>query len=158
MSLLNRSYTENRTVPSLILRGRGAGGGLPESSVSVPRSDVRGPVVTPIETAVTPFTREALPGMIADYEGGASLISIAKAHRLGKAAVSRSLSEAGVRIRRQSIDTDQVAQVVGAYLEGRTVREIAADLGVGHSTVWRVVKASGVELRPNARRVGRRSQ
>lgn len=96
--------------------------------------------------------------MIADYEGGASLISIAKAHRLGKAAVSRSLSEAGVRIRRQSIDTDQVAQVVGAYLEGRTVREIAADLGVGHSTVWRVVKASGVELRPNARRVGRRSQ
>ncbi len=78
--------------------------------------------------------------MIADYEAGASLISIATAHRLGKQAVSRLLSDAGVRIRREMLDHDQVAQATRAYLTGQTIREIASDLGVGHSMVWRELK------------------
>ncbi|MDO5676164.1 MAG: helix-turn-helix domain-containing protein [Propionibacteriaceae bacterium] len=94
--------------------------------------------------------------MIAEYEAGASLISIATARRLGKQTVSRLLAEAGVRIRRQGLDEEQVGQAVRAYLSGQTTREVADELGVGHSMVWRALKSAGVELRPNARRVGRR--
>lgn len=93
--------------------------------------------------------------MMADYEAGASLISIATARRLGKQTVSRLLSESGVRIRRQGLDEEQVAQAVRAYLSGKTIREVADELGVGHSMVWRALKGAGVELRPNARRIGR---
>lgn len=93
--------------------------------------------------------------MMADYEAGASLISIATARRLGKQTVSRLLSESGVRIRRQGLDEAQVAQAVRAYLSGKTIREVADELGVGHSMVWRALKGAGVELRPNARRIGR---
>jgi DNA invertase Pin-like site-specific DNA recombinase len=112
-------------------------------------------VVTPNETAGTPITPEALQEMIAEYESGASLISIATARKLGKQTVSRLLSEAGVRIRRQGLDKDQVGQASRAYLSGQTTREIAEDLGVGHAMVWRALKSAGVELRPNSRRVGR---
>src|SRR5699024_5564509 len=141
---------------SLIPCGSDPDQGLPDSSVSVPRSDVRGPVVTPNETAGTPVSPEALQEMVAEYEAGASLISIATARRLGKQTVSRVLTEAGVRIRRQGLDEEQVAQAVRAYLSGQTTREVADELGVGHSMVWRALKSAGVELRPNARRVGRR--
>lgn len=116
---------------------------------------MRGPVVTPNETAGTPVTPEALQEMIAEYEAGASLISIATARKLGKQTVSRLLSESGVRIRRQGLNDDQVAHASRAYLSGQTTREIADNLGVGHSMVWRALKGAGVELRPNSRRVGR---
>ncbi|MDJ1372569.1 MULTISPECIES: helix-turn-helix domain-containing protein [Microbacteriaceae] len=112
-------------------------------------------MVTPIETAGTPVAPEVLQAMISAYEAGESLISIATARRLGKQTVSRLLSEAGVRVRRQGLDEEQVAQAVGAYLSGKTIREVAAELGVGHSMVWRALKAAGVELRPNVRRGGR---
>lgn len=122
---------------------------------SVPRTDARGPVVTPNETAGTPVTPEALQQMIAEYEAGASLISIATARRMGKQTVSRLLSDAGVRIRRQGLDDVQVAHAADAYLSGQTTREIAEDLGVGHAMVWRALKRAGIELRPQFRRQGK---
>ena len=94
--------------------------------------------------------------MIAEYEAGASSIWIARTHRLGKATERGLLFDADVKIRRQGLDDDQVARAVRAYESGQTTREVAAELGVGHSMVWRVLKAAGVECRPNSRRAGRR--
>ena len=140
---------------ALISRGSASGEGFGDSSVSVPRTDIRGPVVTPIGTVGTHVSPDELQEMIQAYESGESLISIASARRLGKQTVSRLLSEAGVRIRRQGLDEEQIARAVLEFEAGQTTREIAADLGVGHSMVWRALKRAEVELRPNARRKGR---
>lgn len=112
--------------------------------------------MTPNETAVTPFPIDVLQRMIAAYESGVSLIEIARELKLGKQTVRRMLSEAGVRIRRQGLDEQQVAHAIREYESGQTTREVAAGLDVGHSMVWRALKAAGVELRPNARRQGRK--
>ena len=52
-----------------------------------PRSDNRGPVVAPIGTAVTPFPAEHLQKIIAAYESGATLYTIAREWKLGKQTV-----------------------------------------------------------------------
>jgi len=93
--------------------------------------------------------------MVLACESGASLISIARKHRLGKQKVRDLLAEADVSIRRQGLDAGQVAHAVRRYESGLTTREIAHELGVGHSMVWRAIKGAGVECRPNARRIGR---
>lgn len=93
--------------------------------------------------------------MVAAYQSGASLISIAREYRLGKGTVRNLLVDAGVRIRRQGLEDAQVTQAVRSYESGLTTREIARELGVGHSMVWRALKRAGVESRPNTRRVGR---
>ncbi|RCS63109.1 hypothetical protein CIK77_02660 [Microbacterium sp. JB110] len=144
------------TLKSLISRGSSEGQGVSVSSLAVPRSDVRGPVVTPIETAGTPVAPETLQAMVAAYESRASLISIAREHRLGKETVRDLLVDAGVRIRRQGLDDEQVAHAVRGYESGLTTREIARELGIGHSMVWRALKRAEVESRPNTRRVGRK--
>lgn len=94
--------------------------------------------------------------MIEAYTSGASLHTIACERKLGKETVRRMLAEAGIRIRRQGLDDDQVTQAVRGYESGQTIREVAVDLGVDHSMVWRALKGAGVELRPNVRRVGRK--
>ncbi len=83
------------------------------------------------------------------------MISIAREHRLGKERVRDLLVGAGVRIRRQGLDDEQVAHAVRRYEAGLTTREVAAELGVGHSMVWRALKGADAQLRPNSRRVGR---
>ena len=65
-------------------------------------------MVTPIGAAGTSATPDALQAMVAGYESGASLISIAREHRLGKETVRDLLAAAGVRIRRQGLEDDQV--------------------------------------------------
>lgn len=108
--------------------------------------------MTPIGTAVTRFPAEQLQQMIATYKSGASLRTIAYEWKLGKQTVRRMLAEAGVSIRRQGLDDEQVAHAFRGYESGQTIREVAADLGVGHSMVWRALKRAGVELRPQSRR------
>ena len=152
----DETVTSFATLKSLISRGSSDGEDWCDSSVSVPRSDNRGPVVTPIGTAVTPFPAEDLQQMIAAYKAGASLYTIACEWKLGKQTVRRKLDEAGVRIRRKGLDDEQVVRAVSGYESGQTIREVAADLGVGHSMVWRALKKAGVELRDNVRRVGRK--
>ena len=150
---MEKTVTAFTALKSLISRGSSEGHAIEDSSLPEPRSDVRGPVVTPIGTAVTPVIPETVEGMVAAYESGASLISIAREHRLGKEKVRDLLVDAGLRIRRQGLDDDQVTHAVRRYKEGLTNREIARELGVGHSMVWRALKRAGVESRPNARRV-----
>ncbi|MGO1661957.1 MAG: hypothetical protein ACTHZM_09905 [Canibacter sp.] len=117
-----------------------------------PRSDNRGPVVAPIGTAVTPFPAEHLQKIIAAYESGATLYTIAREWKLGKQTVRRMLTEAGVRIRRQGLDDNQVTHAIRGYESGLTTRDIALELDVGHAMVWRALKRAGVELRPQAQR------
>lgn len=94
--------------------------------------------------------------MVAAYKSGASLISIAREHRLGKEKVRDLLVDAGVRIRRQGLEDAQVTQAVRSYESGLTTREIARELGVGHSMVWRALKRAGVESRPSTHQIGRK--
>lgn len=75
---------------------------------------------------------------------------------MGKETIRVLFVEAGVPIRRQGPDEEQINHAVMRYLGGLTTRELARELGVGHSLVWRALKSAGIELRPNARRAGRK--
>lgn len=55
---------------SLIPCGSGAAWGSSDPSVAMPRSDIRGPVVTPFETTGTLVGSGELWEMIAEYEAG----------------------------------------------------------------------------------------
>ncbi len=149
---VEKTVTAFTALKSLISRGSSEGHAIEGSSLPGPRSDVRGPVVTPIGTAVTPVTPEMIEGMVSAYESGASLISIAREQRLGKEKVRDLLKDAGVRIRRQGLDDQQTDVAIRAYESGQTTREVARDLGVGHSMVWRALRRAGITLRPNVRR------
>lgn len=137
---------------SLISRASGADEGFGDFGGSEPRSDVRGPVVTPGETAGTPITPEVLQELIAAYEAGASLATIAAERKISKQSVRRFLVEAGVRIRQQGLSDEQAGEVVQRYLKGYSGREVAAEFGVGTATVWRTLKEAGVPSRPRTRR------
>lgn len=119
----------------------------------MPRTDVRGPVVTPNETDGTSFPAERLQQMIEAYEAGTSMSRIASEQQLGKEKVRKLLAAAGVRIRRQGLDDAQVQYAVRRYVaDERTTRQIAEELGVGHSMVWRALRGAEVEMRPNTER------
>lgn len=77
----------------------------------------------------------------------ATLISLARENRLGKETVRECLVDAGVRTRRQGLENEQAAYNVCKYKEGLTVCEIAREVGVGNSMVWRTLKKGGVKLR-----------
>lgn len=114
---------------------------------------MRGPVVTPNETDGTSFPAERLQRMIEAYEAGAPLSRIASEQQLGKEKVRKLLSGAGVKIRRQGLDDAQIAYAVRRYVsDERTTRQIAEELGVGHSMVWRALRGAKVEMRPNTER------
>lgn len=149
---VEETVTAFTALKSLISQGCSEGYDVEDLGPSTPRTDVRGPVVTPIGTAVTPVTPEMIESMVSAYESGAPLISIAREHRLGKEKVRDLLKDAGVRIRRQGLDDEQVANAVRRYREGFTTREIARELGVGHSMVWRALKEAGVKLRSQFQR------
>ena len=46
--------------------------------------------------------------------------------------------------------SEKIKEVVSLYLEGKTLKEVAALTGVGATTVGRYVKNSGYELRSRA--------
>lgn len=71
--------------------------------------------------------------MVASYESGTSLTSIAREHQLGKGRIRDLLAGAGVGVRRQGLGTEQVAYTARRYDAGLSAREIAAELGVGHA-------------------------
>lgn len=113
--------------------------------------------MTPNETAGTPFPADRLQAIVEAYEAGMPLIKIAAEQQIGKERVRKLLAGAGVRIRRQGLDEAQIAYAVRRYVsDERTTRQIAEELGVGHSIVWRALQNAKVEMRPNTERSVRR--
>ncbi len=143
---MEKTVTAFTALKSLISRGSREGHDTADSGLYTPRNDVRGPVVTPIRSAVTPCRSGVNREDGFDIRIGASLISIAREHRLGKEKVRDLFTKAGVRIRRQDLDEKQVAHAVCRYKEGHAVREVAREMGVGHSMAWRALKKAGVKL------------
>src|SRR5699024_572252 len=96
---VEKTVTAFTALKSLISRGSSEGLAIDESSLLGPGRDVRGPVATPIRTAVTPVGPEMIEEMVSAYDSRASLIAIARAHCLGKETVRDLLADAGLRIR-----------------------------------------------------------
>jgi len=60
---------------------------------------------------------------------------------------ARLLKEAGVKIRRQGLDWEQLAEAVRLYDEGSSCQRLGERFGVDHGTVWRALKLAGVVMR-----------
>lgn len=88
--------------------------------------------------------------MAADARAGASITEVAQKYGLSPNWAGAILDQQGVPRRsqrgvRQQIDGDGM---VKAYLEGRTIREIADWHETSYGTVYRLLRARGVRMRP----------
>jgi uncharacterized protein (DUF433 family) len=98
---------------------------------------------------------------IADrYRAGATTVELAEMYRCTPAAINRRLRNAGVALReakrrtRYDADPAFVQSVAVSYREGRSTADIAKDLGIGRSSVMRILNKAGV----STRRTGTRSK
>lgn len=80
------------------------------------------------------------------HNEGISIPSIMQQLSLSRSFVYRVLGDAG-QVQRSSIQKDMTPEILRKYSEGKTVYEVAAELGLGKSTVHRAV-ASLNAVRP----------
>lgn len=98
------------------------------------------------------------PQMIDEYNSGATTTELAKKYGMSPAAVNGRLSRAGVAIRlakrrsRYEADDEFVMAVKDGYRTGRTTTELAAEHGVGRSTIIRALDKAGITKRRNGTR------
>jgi len=84
----------------------------------------------------------------ARVQAGETMTSIAKEYGVSRAAVSFRIRNAGfdpIGDKFAAIDSDEV---VRRYKEGSSVAQIAEDMGVSEHHAYRIVKESGIEIRP----------
>jgi site-specific DNA recombinase len=93
-----------------------------------------------------------LESLVAEYEAGASTVQLQELFGLGKGSVLAILHAAGVKIRRQPMDDEQLEEIKQLYQSGLTIREVAASLSMPKTTVQDALGRLGQAMRPAARR------
>jgi transposase-like protein len=86
--------------------------------------------------------------LVAQYQAGGSLESVAEAHGISTSSARRLLLRQGVTLRLPRISTDMVNRAAELYESGLGVLAIANELGVAKSSLLRAMKKAGVQLRP----------
>jgi hypothetical protein len=86
-----------------------------------------------------------------EYQQGQTTVQLQRKYDLGKGSVLAILQAAGVEMRHQSLDDNQVRRCVELYAEGRSIRGVAAQLGVPKTTVQDALRETGVRMRAAVR-------
>ena len=102
-----------------------------------------------------PLSQEIVDGFIDDHNSGMILDHVAAKRGHCVTTVCKYLHKAGVdtgwrRLYRKTFALEQ--DIISAYKDGRTAREIAETLGLCEDTVGRVLKENGVPKRGGGRR------
>lgn len=95
--------------------------------------------------------RDGVTQLVADYEAGASVPELQHRYGSSKSAVVSILKEHGVKMRRQPLDGQVLAQVIELYESGLSIRQVAARVGVPKTTVQNALAKTEVAMRPAVR-------
>ena len=114
------------------------------------------PFAPPCKAQPTPvrqfrFTRLQRQAVIAGYESGRSMASLAAEYGVKRESISKLLRRSGVVIReRRQMNQEQIDESVRLYESGLSLEQIGARLGWDHNTIYRQLKKRGVHMRgPN---------
>lgn len=95
------------------------------------------------------MTRVAIAPILRDYESGVSLPEIARRHGISIPTIYNRLRSREIALRGQAYRrrADHAA-VIADYESGMTLRAVGEKHGVTHVAVLRILKRSGVPVRP----------
>jgi DNA-directed RNA polymerase specialized sigma24 family protein len=143
--LLREALSSNKTPFANLMRqgqpdlsAKGSGGALPE--------------VNGVDHRVYRMNRKLSPDeqaeLVMQYEGGASMLELAKRFECHRHTVMRLLQTEGVRIRPQKkMTTELVSRATVLYNQGASLEEVGRLLGLETSTIGKALKRAGVKLR-----------
>jgi DNA invertase Pin-like site-specific DNA recombinase len=118
--------------------------GIKVEVVDEPVCDVRGSLAGLNETATTSVTPELAQMIVTDLEAGESVRGIARKYHLLRSTVARNLRKAGIPPIQPVGATrkpELVKEANRLRREGLSLRKIAAQMGVSHPTVYRLLNA-----------------
>jgi len=105
-------------------------------------------VRVPHSTRQFRFSDEQRQAVIAAYEAGATMASLAKHHGVNRATISRLLRKSGVATRKsRRIRQVEIDRAIQLYEGGLSLQKIGDQLGWDHKTIYRHLKIRGVAMR-----------
>ena len=90
---------------------------------------------------------ERVAALVAGYRQGATVYELAKCYKINRRTVSEHLHRQGVKMRRQGLAEQQVAEASRLYRQGWPLARIARHCGVNTGTVWLALRACRVPMR-----------
>ena len=93
------------------------------------------------------LSRKAIAQHLAGYQAGASTRQLATLYGISKTSVQRLLQVHGVTGRHQGFSATQVTDARDLYRAGRSVAQVASNLGLIPSSDQQHAKGSGIEMR-----------
>lgn len=85
--------------------------------------------------------------LVTAYESGEDLRVVGVRLGISRQTAAGLLKAAGVQIRRQGLNSEQLAEAMRLYTEGWSCQRLGERFGVDHGTVWRALKLAGVVMR-----------
>jgi DNA-binding IclR family transcriptional regulator len=81
-----------------------------------------------------------------EYEAGVSAAELARKYRMHKATVWRHLARAGVETGKHALANNErlIIEITALREAGLTLRQIAAQVGVSHPSVLRLLSAANI--------------
>lgn len=111
------------------------------------------PARTRAKRSIRELRPDELAAIIADYQGGATLSELSTRHGYNRVGISSALKRAGVQLRRQGLNQEQIDQAVNLYRSGMSLARIGDRLEVDATTVRTRLMERGSDRAPGARRV-----
>lgn len=109
-------------------------------------------------TRLRNIVRKLMPGEIGElvegYNQGATVLELADRFKINRQTVSKHLHRQGVKMRRQGLEPQQVADAAGLYEQGWSLARVARHYEVNTGTVWLALRACGVQMRDTHGREG----
>ena len=116
------------------------------------RQDSRGAVVKNPVKSQTRLTPERRAELVADYEAGMPVRSIAAKYGVHRGTIPKVVLGSGGTLRSAGLSDAGRVRAAALYASGLTLKEIAERLGVDDKTVRSAVIQKGGRLRPQGRR------
>ena len=152
VGLPKRFSNKRPALKSLISRVlKGAEGRGPRNRTPK-RHDSRGAVAKNPAKSQTRLTPERRAELVADYEAGMPVRTIAAKYAVHRGTVPTLVTKEGARLRAPGLSRTGRARAASLYVEGLTLREVAERLGVDEKTVRNAVVEEGGLIRARGRR------
>jgi len=99
------------------------------------------------------FSLELIASLVKRYNDGAAIAALSREVGATETSIRRLLLKEGVtlrRARRGPLTPEEVEKAVRRYKSGRTIRQVAGELGSSYTTIRNLLHERGVEMREDA--------
>jgi hypothetical protein len=98
-------------------------------------------------STVRKLTRDELCELVAGYKAGATVYELAEQFKIHRVTVSDHLHRQGTCLRGGGLSDEHIVQAADLYRSGWSIAKLGPRFNVDPTTVWRALRANGVEMR-----------